>query len=361
MRRKHLISPETASALVMRLVTVLLAAFLIMLADQFMEDLGAWIRAPDHRSLTHGADTQATEAEIAKLAMALEQKEAEAKSVQAALAVATRDYAAQKETYDNWLRARTTVGSPGQDAGILDRARTLDQKMAVRREWADQLDQIVTAQRDIGKKINSLRADVRKQTQIAEEHYRSEVDSYELKMFALRMAVVLPFLIFGIYTFVRWRKSRYRALAWGYIIFSCYAFFFGVVPYLPSYGGYLRYTIGIFLTVAGGIYAIRGMQSFAERKRQELLLSSAERAKTIDEEAAITSFRDHRCPSCDHDYTLPKANPSEPEPSFCYHCGLQLYGACISCTTFNFVHFNHCKNCGAVLKVRRGTVEPKAS
>ncbi|MBF0561147.1 MAG: hypothetical protein HQL37_03815, partial [Alphaproteobacteria bacterium] len=199
-------------------------------------------------------------------------------------------------------------------------------------------------------RINALHSAELDQAHAAEKHYQSEVETYTLKMFALRMAVVLPFLLLGVFTFVRWRKSRYGALAWGYILFSVYAFFFGVVPYLPNFGGYLRYVVGIVLTVAGGIYAIRGMQAYAERKRQELLLTSAERAKTISEEAAVASFRDHRCPSCDSNYALPKMISSEPEPSFCYHCGLQLYGTCAACGTINFVHFNHCKTCGTTLR-----------
>ncbi|MBF0561146.1 MAG: hypothetical protein HQL37_03810, partial [Alphaproteobacteria bacterium] len=148
MKRKHLISPETASALVMRLVTLLLASFLIMLADQFMSDLGSWIRPPDHQALTHGSNTQATEAEITRLGAVLEQKEAEVQSVQAAHDVAARDYATQKESYNNWLRARTTVGSPDQDAEILNRVHKLDEKMAVRHEWTDRLDRVRAEQRE---------------------------------------------------------------------------------------------------------------------------------------------------------------------------------------------------------------------
>ena len=217
MRRKRLLSPETASTLVMRAVTLLLAGFLIMLADQFMEDLGTWIRIPDHEVLTHGADTKVTEAEISKLAAALELKAAEASSVEAALGVAVRDYASQKETYDNWLRARTTVGSPDQDADILARAHSLDEKMAVRRQWAERRDQVSGEQRELNHKIETLRLAEKSQELAGEEHYQNEVDRYDLYMFALRMAIVMPFLCFGIYAFVHWRSSRYSAIVWGYI------------------------------------------------------------------------------------------------------------------------------------------------
>ena len=349
-KRKSLFSPENGAVLVMRTVTILLAGFLIMLADQFMADMGAMIRPPDHQAITHGADTQAAEAEVAKLNVALEQKVGEAQTVQGARDVAARDYAAQKETYDNWLKARTTIGSPGQDADIVARVHGLDEKMAVKREWADKLDHVQAERRDIVQRIEALRADIRAQVKAAEETYRKAMDGYQLKMFGWRMAIVLPFLALGVYAFVRWRAAKYRALAWGYILFSFYAFFFGVVPYLPSFGGYLRYAVGVVLTVAGGIYAIRGMQAYTESKRRELQLSSAERAKAIDEEAAIAAFREHRCPSCDHDYSFPKASPAEPEPFYCFHCGLQLFGPCAACGTVNFVHFNHCKNCGAALK-----------
>jgi hypothetical protein len=349
-KHKRSLSPEAAASLVTRAVAALFALFLIMLSDQFNSDLGSWM-GPPARDAARDAG-RAAETALAALRAEDEQREAEAQSLRAALDTASRDYAAQKEVFDNWLRARGTIGSPDQDPEVLARVRALDEKMAARGQWSARLDAVAAARRGLDARAAGLRAEEQAERTAAESRWRAEEARWELKVFALRMGVALPILALGVLAFVRWRRARYAALAWGYIIFSGWVFFVGVVPYLPSFGGYLRFAVGAALTAAGGVYATRGIQAYAERRRRDLLASSAERARRVSEDAAVAAHRERRCPSCDHDWTLSKATPGEAEPSFCWHCGLRLHGACPDCGTVNFVHFNHCKHCGRGLRER---------
>jgi predicted RNA-binding Zn-ribbon protein involved in translation (DUF1610 family) len=133
---------------------------------------------------------------------------------------------------------------------------------------------------------------------------------------------------------------------------------------LPSYGGYVRYSVGVALTVGLGYYAIKHIRQFIEQKQAELKISTQERAKNIQTITAEKALENHFCPSCGKDFLLrkwefPLAKATETDSylfvtSFCRHCGLELFKKCSNCGTKNFAHLFFCSSCGTKIIERQG-------
>ena len=93
---------------------------------------------------------------------------------------------------------------------------------------------------------------VEQENQRTQARYETAAKGHELKAFLIRLLFVGPILTLGIFFFLRFRKDKFWPLYFGFTLFSLFAFFVGLVPYLPSYGGYVRYTVGIALSGGWG-------------------------------------------------------------------------------------------------------------
>lgn len=77
---------------------------------------------------------------------------------------------------------------------------------------------------------------------------------YELKVFLLRLAVILPLLLLTIFLFVRYRKYRYAPFLICFIILMTYLFVFELILYLPVYGEIWRYKLDMIVAYRGYSY-----------------------------------------------------------------------------------------------------------
>ncbi|MFK7786982.1 MAG: hypothetical protein AB8B56_17810 [Crocinitomicaceae bacterium] len=344
------------SSLINYTIAILLCGFLILFSSILIDDVDEWKEKPSVEEFQNPILLSKQNGEISVINQQISVWKEKEKNVQRTLETTEKKYEGAKRSFDNWLKARKTIGSPKEDPEVINRANELDSYFKTKLEWEKELtrfnDSIDIFRRDKKKveKIMSL------DNQRAEEDQFKAVRKYDLRIFLIRLMIILPLLIVGVFFILRFRNHKYWPLFLGFILFSLYTFFFGLVPYLPDYGGYIRYSVGIVLIVSMGAYAINRIRKFVEQKRNELKTSSHERAKKVQAETAEKALEKHMCPSCGKDYTikgwdktLKKNNKTQTHvliPNFCRHCGLELFKKCKSCETENYAHLPYCCNCG---------------
>lgn len=347
---------ERTSKIIYYSISTLLCAFLILLSFNILDDIDTWATRPGiepyQNKIVLSKLQKETEINNAKIQTIETKKSTIAKT----LDIAQQNYENEKQSYNNWLEARKTVGSPDNDKEVLERANKLDDYYKIEQEWRKEqsvLDEQIQAVYVLNEKINVR---ISEENLKADEAYQVDLRKYEMKVFLIRLLFVLPILGLGIFFFIKLRKHKYWPLFFGFSLFSVWAFFFGLVPYLPSYGGYIRYGVGIVLCILIGYYAINRIRKYMEQKQSELKVSSTERAKKVMTETAEKSLTNHVCPSCGKDFIIKKwdapnirsidADAYKMVTDFCRYCGLELFKKCTSCGNKNFAHLPYCSCCG---------------
>lgn len=348
------------------LISGILAVFLIGLANRIIWD----IDDTDKRPLIASFESQTEVHRYRLLSDAIQDtiydKERDLSALQIKLDLATTSLRQEQTSFTSWISTRTATQSATVDAEVRKRNLRMDSIQEVIHAFEKRKSAYKTTLLQLREDMSSYHLLETKEMDAAYALYDDAERSYDLKVFLKRLFVVLPVLLLGIWLLVKKRKHTYWPLFRGFVFFSFYSFFVGLVPYLPSYGGYVRYIIGIILAIFLGIYAIRSLQTFIKRKKEELQQSTQERSKQIKEEVAEKALENHMCPSCGKDYLINELHQSPGKKGtsgafkvtpYCRHCGLQLFKECKSCETTNYAHLPHCYSCGDHIMETAGLVE----
>ena len=351
---------EFWSKFILFCVSITLATFLVLLSEKFMADIPQWFERPNQNSFIDKSKLEEFNNKKKPLTSQLKTFDDKISTLSISWRAAQKNYRNEKLSFENWLKARKTIGSPSDDSRVRTLATKLDKLRQIVDAWQDKLDAVHSERRALYTKINAIDHQRGKIQQEGYYKYNAAFQRYLIKIFFVRLAIILPIMILAFYLLVKFKRSKFRPLIWGYTLFSVHAFFFGLVPYLPSFGGYIRYTVGVILTLAIGYYVIIGLARYTARKKAELEESREGREQKIQHETAVKAYNSHSCPSCERDFLLnkwaPKAAklalviPEDEAPSFCHHCGIKLFDKCPSCQHRNFVHFPFCANCGESIK-----------
>lgn len=190
------------------------------------------------------------------------------------------------------------------------------------------------------------------------ESWRKEMRAVELRVFLYRLALTLPLLLAAGWLFAKQRKSTWWPFVWGFIFFALFAFFVELVPYLPDYGGYVRYVVGIVVTVLLGRAAILGLNRYLERQKQQESLPETQRRQELGYDVALARLAKGVCPGCERPVDL-----KDGAIDFCPHCGIGLFDRCGSCSTRKSAFVRFCHSCGAQAdghSRKAGAVLPRA-
>jgi rRNA maturation endonuclease Nob1 len=237
--------------------------------------------------------------------------------------VAIANTQSARETFDNWLATRNATARSEQDPEVIKRTRELDALKAAERQALA----VVEAQQQLHLDASQAQEKAQQQWNALERAAQAPFDAamraQELRVFGYRLLLTLPLLLAAGWLFKTKRKGTYWPFVWGFIIFAGFAFFVELVPYLPSYGGYVRYIVGIVLTVLVGRQAIVSLQKYLERQKAAEALPDAQRRETLQYDVALARLAKEVCPGCER-----KVDLKNPAIDFCPHCGIGLFDHC---------------------------------
>ena len=323
------------------LVAFAFAAFLTGLGGKIVDNL--WDVEP---ALT--IESFVDPAQAASLRAEQEQAEAqrtaarqELEQADEKLQVARANTRTARASFDNWIATRHATARPEQDTELIERTKALDALEASERQALRLVERERQAMLDANQQAERATARWDALERPAARAYAEAMRRKELRVFGYRLALTLPLLVVAGWLFKTKRKSVYWPFAWGFIFFALFAFFFELVPYLPSYGGYVRYIVGIILTVLAGRYAIQALQRYLARQKESEALPEVQRRQTMRYDTVIARLGKSVCPGCERTVDL-----KDGTTDFCPHCGIGLFDRCGGCTTRKNAFGRFCFACG---------------
>lgn len=304
------------------LVAAAFAAFLIGLGGTLLDKLWEAERALMLQQFidpAQGAQAQQqlrqADARMQALRLGLEQARHK-------LGVATTNTTLARESFDLWIAARRAAARPDQEAELLARTSELDQvRLAEQSALA-----AVQIQEHALQQASQQREQAARRWRALERAALASLEQarwqQQMNAFLYRLAVTAPLVLLACWLFVKKRGSAWWPFIWGYIFFAAFTFFVELVPYVPTYSGYVRYIVGIVITVLVGRFAILSLQE--------------------EENGTPGAAGSAACPGCARNI-----DPSDAGPDFCPHCGTRLFNACGKCKTRKAAFARFCGSCGS--------------
>ena len=323
------------------IVAFVFASFLIGLGGTIVHNLP---KVEHYYTLEDFIDKPAAETLRAELKAMQEQRQAAQDAhdqAQLKYNGARANSAAARDTFNNWLATRQVTKRAEQDSELIERTQALDELKMLERKALSAVERQQQSLLDARQAEAKAQRELRELEKTATEKLNVELRHQELRVFAYRLLLTLPLLGVAGWLFAKKRQSTWWPFVWGFIYFALFAFFVELVPYLPSYGGYVRYAVGIAITVLVGRYAIIALNRYLEKQKQAEALPDVERRKELSYDTALARLSKKVCPGCERPIDL-----SNTAIDYCPHCGICLFDHCGMCNARKSAFARFCHACG---------------
>ncbi len=322
-------------------VALLFAVFLIGLGSKIVADLPG-MDAPPTLEQFLSAKAAPLKNRLKQLEAAKHEHQQAYQQKKLSLQKAKDRVTSERRNFHDWLAARNVTRDDTQNPQVLKRTRQLDalQQAVTERQQAvtherRQVLNLLQKIEPLERQLDTYQTQARQDLQQARHHYF-------IVAFGWRLLIVLPLLIIAIWLFKRHRHGNQWPFVWGFAGFAVFAFFVELVPYLPDFGGYIRYGIGIIFTALGGHWGIKALNRYLARQKEAEVMPEETRRQGIDYDTALLHLSKSTCPGCDR-----KVNLEDDWLNFCPHCGLGLFEHCHQCNARKDAFSPYCRFCGS--------------
>lgn len=327
------------------LVAAAFAFFLIGLGSLIVGNLPQPNTALEVEHFIPEADAQRVQAAIDK-AQSLAQQAGRARDkAQLQYDAERARYQSARDTFENWVSTRRATERPDQDAELLARTKVLDDIKQTENKAREELEKQEQSSLAASQAVSSAEVEMGQLRDAAYPEWQSAMRASELRVFLFRLALTLPLLAVAGWLFAQKRQGTWWPFVWGFIFFALFAFFVELVPYLPDYGGYVRYIVGIVVTVLLGRYAIIALNRYLEKQKLREAMPEVQRREELGYDVALERLSKSVCPGCERPVDLKNT-----EIDFCPHCGIGLFDHCGNCHTRKSAFSRFCHSCGASKK-----------
>lgn len=327
------------------LVAAAFAFFLIGLGSLVVGNLPQPNTALEIERFIPQADAQRVQAEINKAQELAGQTGRARDKAQLRYDAQRASYQSARDTFENWVSTRRATDRPEQDSELISRTKALDDIKQAENKAREELEKQEQTNLEASQAVSNAEQEMSQLRDAAYPEYQSAMRASELRVFLFRLAITLPLLVVAGWLFAKQRKSTWWPFVWGFIFFALFAFFVELVPYLPDYGGYVRYIVGIVVTVLLGRYAIIALNRYLEKQKQREAMPEVQRREELSYDVALERLSKSVCPGCERPVDLKNT-----DIDFCPHCGIGLFDHCGHCHTRKSAFSRFCHSCGASAK-----------